>query len=165
MSDLALSLEKILTFLFRAPIGSDAFNLLVVVTLLAGILTTYVLFGVFNSKVGLMRSSLGFVLSVLGGLVAYAWMDVLAQRFQVDPELAHRISFIGMALGAFLSAWVMGRLVWQQGILLACFIFSLSIAGAGCVGILTDSCYRMVQQAQGEVKEGQEPTNANLDSL
>ncbi len=122
--------------------GSSQYYTVLLVTLFAVCVATRLLVGIFGSERGIVLASLGVLLPVLIGSIAYALIEIyLVPKAQVEWG-AEFGPWIGFGLFTFLAASILSRHFFDLNRLMSVFTVLLSIAvcaaGIICSGLIVD---------------------------
>lgn len=128
------SLLRLLSSVFGNEVGTNEFYIVLGVTLLGALVSARVLVGMFGGKGGIVITSIGILLPIVFGGLAYAALEVF-----LVPEITGDwgvyipwVGFAGLVLGTVL---VLSRRIFDLSFVLSAFIFFMS-AGAGVAALV-----------------------------
>ncbi|MDP4609658.1 MAG: hypothetical protein NWT02_00540 [Opitutales bacterium] len=128
------SLLHLLSFVFGYEVGTNEFYVVLGVTLLGALVTARVLLGMFGGKGGFIMISLGVLLPIVFGGLAYAAIEFFAVS-DIEEDWAVYIPWVGFAALVLGTLLVLSRRIFDLSFVLSAFIFLMS-AGAGAGALL-----------------------------
>ncbi len=121
------SLLSLLSTVFGHEVGSHEFNIVCAVSLCVMFLTARILVGLFGSKSGIIRCSLGMALPLVIGCLAYAMVEVNLVP-ELDAEWASLLPWMAFGLIAFGAILVLTRRLFGFGFVFSLFLYCMSAA-------------------------------------
>lgn len=159
------SLVSLLNTVFGHEVGSNPFYTVFGMTVFAVLIVARLLVALFGSGKGIIVTSLGILLPIVFGLMAYVMIEIHVVP-SIEAEWAPLyLPWAGFGLLVLGGIVVFTRRLFGKGLFMTLFIFVISMAaGVGawvCSGIVTD----YVGFSGSEIEQRQERLEDDLEGM
>lgn len=159
------SLVSLLNTVFGHEVGSNPFYTVFGITAFAVLIVARLLVALFGGGKGFIQTSLGILLPIVFGLMAYVLIEIHVVPMIETEWASLYLPWAGFGLLVLGGVILVTRRLFDKGLFTTLFIFLISmIAGAGawvCSGIISD----YVGQSGSEMEQRQERLKDDLEGM